>query len=72
MLSLSPAIQAVIVICLICAIGLSLGKIRVRGISLGVTYVFFILDGYHKPRFFFLSFGMASTISVAKQAQPVT
>ena len=42
MLSLSPAIQAVIVICLICAIGLSLGKIRVRGISLGVTYVFFI------------------------------
>ena len=42
MLSLSPAIQAVIVICLICAIGLFLGKIRVRGISLGVTYVFFI------------------------------
>ena len=42
MLSLTPAIQAVIVICLICAIGLSLGKIRLRGISLGVTYVFFI------------------------------
>ena len=42
MLSLTPAIQAVIVICLICAIGLFLGKIRVRGISLGVTYVFFI------------------------------
>lgn len=35
-------IQAVIIICLICALGLSLGKIRVRGISLGVTYVFFI------------------------------
>lgn len=36
------AIQAVIVICLICAIGLILGKIRLRGVSLGVTWVFFI------------------------------
>ena len=38
----ASAIQAVIIICLICAIGLSLGKLRIRGISLGVTYVFFI------------------------------
>ena len=36
------AIQAVIIICLICAIGLLLAKLRFRGISLGVTYVFFI------------------------------
>lgn len=36
------AIQAVIVICLICALGLALGKIRIRGVSLGVTWVFFI------------------------------
>lgn len=36
------AIQAVIVICLICALGLALGKFRYRGISLGVTYVFFM------------------------------
>lgn len=36
------AIQAVIIICLICAIGLSLGKLRLRGVSLGVTYVFFM------------------------------
>ncbi len=36
------AVQAVIIICLICAIGLSLGKIKFRGISLGVTFVFFI------------------------------
>ncbi len=36
------AIQAVIIISLICAIGLSLSKLRFRGISLGVTYVFFI------------------------------
>lgn len=41
LLAPSP-IQAVIIICLICALGLALGKIRVRGISLGVTYVFFI------------------------------
>ena len=36
------AVQAVIIISLICAIGLSLGKIRFRGITLGVTFVFFI------------------------------
>lgn len=36
------AIQAVIVICFACAAGLALAKLRVRGISLGVTYVFFI------------------------------
>lgn len=38
----TSAVQAVIVISLICAAGLALGKLRVRGISLGVTYVFFI------------------------------
>lgn len=40
-------IQAVVVICLICAVGLMLGKIHVRGFSLGVTFVFFcgILSG---------------------------
>lgn len=36
------AVQVVIVICLICALGLALGNIRFRGVSLGVTYVFFI------------------------------
>lgn len=35
------AVQAVIIICLICALGLALSKWRIRGISLGVTYVFF-------------------------------
>lgn len=34
-------IQAVIVICLISALGLGLSKLRFKGISLGVTYVFF-------------------------------
>ena len=36
------AIQAVIIICLICALGLSLARLRFRGISLGITYVFLI------------------------------
>lgn len=42
------ALQAVVVISLISAIGLGLGKIHVMGISLGVTFVFFagILAGH--------------------------
>lgn len=35
------AVQAVTIICLICAVGLGLGKLRFRGISLSVTFVFF-------------------------------
>lgn len=33
-------IQAVIIIAVIIAVGLGLGKIKVKGISLGVTWVF--------------------------------
>jgi len=42
------ALQAVVVISLISAIGLALGKIHIMGISLGVTFVFFagILAGH--------------------------
>ena len=36
------AIQTVVVLSLICYLGLILGKIRVKGISLGVAFVFFI------------------------------
>lgn len=36
------ALQAIIVLSLICALGLALGKIHVFGISLGVSFVFFI------------------------------
>lgn len=35
-------IQAIIVIAAICAVGLTLGKIKILGISLGVTFVFFV------------------------------
>ncbi len=42
------ALQAIVVISLISAIGLMLGRIRVMGISLGITFVFFtgILAGH--------------------------
>lgn len=36
------AAQAVIVLSIICAIGLSLGRVKILGISLGVTFVFFV------------------------------
>ena len=40
--------QAVLVIALICACGLAMGKVKIFGISLGVTFVFFsgILAGH--------------------------
>ena len=36
------ALQAIVVMSLISALGLVLGRIHVRGISLGITFVFFI------------------------------
>ena len=36
------ALQAVIVISIICALGLTLGKVKMWGVSLGVTFIFFI------------------------------
>ena len=42
-LFLAPsAVQTVVVLSMICAIGLALGKIKVMGISLGVAFVFFV------------------------------
>lgn len=40
--SIHSSIQAVIVLSLIIAIGLALGNVRVRGISLGIAFVFFV------------------------------
>lgn len=42
------ALQSVIILSIICAVGLGLGKVKVWGISLGVTFVFFtgILAGH--------------------------
>lgn len=46
--TLQSAMQAVVVLAAICAIGLALGKIRIAGISLGIAFVFFfgIFAGY--------------------------
>ena len=40
--SIQSAIQAIVVLSLICSLGLALGKVRVMGISLGIAFVFFI------------------------------
>lgn len=40
-LLIRTSVQAIIVICFICALGLSVARFRFRGVSLGVTYVFF-------------------------------
>lgn len=34
--------QAIVVLSLICALGLALGKVKIAGVSLGVTFVFFV------------------------------
>lgn len=39
--SIPSALQAVVILSLVCAVGLGLGKIRVAGISLGIAFVFF-------------------------------
>ena len=36
------AVQTVVIISLICALGLAMGKIKICGISLGIAFVFFI------------------------------
>lgn len=40
--SIHSAFQTVIILSLVCFVGLALGKLHVRGISLGVAFVFFI------------------------------
>lgn len=42
LISIPSAIQAVVVLSLICAAGLALGKLKFRGVSLGVAFVFFV------------------------------
>lgn len=48
MLQMPAEVYAVVVIAVICAVGISLGKLGIKGISLGVTFVFFagILAGH--------------------------
>ena len=41
LINVPSAVQAVVVVSIICAIGLALGKVKFFGISLGVAFVFF-------------------------------
>ena len=45
---LSDSVSAVLLISVICAAGIILGKLKIKGVSLGVTFVFFagIMAGY--------------------------
>jgi len=40
--NIQSALQATIILSLICSIGLALGKVHIKGISLGIAFVFFI------------------------------
>ena len=42
LLTQHTAVQAVIILSIICSLGLALGKLRIWGISLGVAFVFFV------------------------------
>lgn len=42
LLFMPSSIQAIVVLSIICAAGLALGKVRILGISLGVAFVFFV------------------------------
>lgn len=49
--TIHSAVQTLIVLSLIVALGLPLGKLHIRGISLGVAFVFFIGIVGWKPAF---------------------
>lgn len=42
LVNIHSAVQAIVILSLICTLGLALGKVHVRGISLGVAFVFFV------------------------------
>ncbi len=42
LVGIHSALQAVVVLSIICSAGMALGKIHLRGVSLGVAFVFFV------------------------------
>ena len=42
LVNIHSALQAVVVLSIICSAGMALGKIHLRGVSLGVAFVFFV------------------------------
>ncbi len=45
LINVHSAVQGIVILSLICTLGLALGKIHVKGISLGIAFVFF--GGYY-------------------------
>lgn len=42
LVSVHSAVQGIVILSLICTLGLALGKIHVKGVSLGIAFVFFV------------------------------
>ena len=42
LVNVHSAVQGIVILSLICTLGLALGKIHVKGISLGIAFVFFV------------------------------
>ena len=42
LINVHSAVQGIVILSLICTLGLALGKIHVKGISLGIAFVFFV------------------------------
>ena len=40
LINVHSAVQGIVILSLICTLGLALGKIHVKGISLGIAFVF--------------------------------
>ena len=45
LINVHSAVQGIVILSLICTLGLALGKIHVKGISLGIAFVFFVGSG---------------------------
>ena len=43
LINVHSAVQGIVILSLICTLGLALGKIHVKGISLGIAFVFFVV-----------------------------
>ena len=42
LINVHSAVQGIVILSLICTLGLALGKLHVKGISLGIAFVFFV------------------------------
>ena len=42
LINVHSAVQGIVILSLICTLGLALGKLHIKGISLGIAFVFFV------------------------------